>query len=46
MTFQNDANGQTTFGEKSKLIDAVRLGYPIRIGWEVTELSMLHRLTS
>lgn len=33
MAFQNDANGQSTFGEKSKLIDAVRLGYPIRIGW-------------
>ncbi|WP_350294088.1 hypothetical protein [uncultured Croceitalea sp.] len=31
--FQNDANGQVTFGNKSKLIDAVRLGYPVRIGW-------------
>lgn len=31
--FQNDENGQHTFGNKSKLIDAVRLGYPIRIGW-------------
>ncbi|WP_343486079.1 hypothetical protein [Allomuricauda sp. d1] len=31
--FQNDANGEVTFGEKSRLIDAVRLGYPIRIGW-------------
>ena len=31
--FQNDAIGQTAFGDKSKLIDAVRLGYPIRIGW-------------
>lgn len=33
MVFQNDANGQVTFGDKSKLIDAVRLGYPVRIGW-------------
>lgn len=31
--FQNDTNEQTIFGDKSKLIDAVRLGYPIRIGW-------------
>lgn len=31
--FQNDANGGTLFGEKAKLLDAVRLGYPIRIGW-------------
>lgn len=31
--FQNDEKGATTFGDKSKLIDAVRLGYPIRIGW-------------
>ena len=31
--FKNDANGEAVFGEKSKLIDAVRLGYPVRIGW-------------
>lgn len=31
--FQNDANGKTLFGDKSELMDAVRLGYPIRIGW-------------
>ncbi len=31
--FQNDELGKTTFGDKSALIDAVRLGYPIRIGW-------------
>ncbi len=31
--FQNDENGGITFGDKSKLIDAVRLGYPIRVGW-------------
>lgn len=31
--FQNEASGQTTFGDKSKLIDAVRLGYPVRVGW-------------
>lgn len=33
MVFQNDADGKATFGDKSKLIDAVRLGYPVRIGW-------------
>ncbi|MDT7832555.1 hypothetical protein RQM59_09200 [Flavobacteriaceae bacterium S356] len=31
--FQNDASGNTLFGDKSTLIDAVRLGYPVRIGW-------------
>jgi len=31
--FQNDTNGNATFGDKSKLVDAVRLGYPVRIGW-------------
>lgn len=31
--FKNDVNGKVLFGEKSKLIDAVRLGYPVRIGW-------------
>ncbi|WP_400078119.1 hypothetical protein [Winogradskyella sp. R77965] len=31
--FQNDANGATVFGDKSKLINAVRSGYPISIGW-------------
>lgn len=31
--YQNDGNGETVFGDKSHLIDAVRLGYPIRIGW-------------
>ncbi len=31
--FQNDANGEVLHGDKSKLIDAVRLGYPVRIGW-------------
>lgn len=31
--FQNDAQGQTTFGDKSALLDAVRLGYPVRLGW-------------
>ena len=36
--FQNDSNGQTLFGDKSKLIDAVRLGYPIRIGWGGTRV--------
>ncbi|MEM9719160.1 MAG: hypothetical protein AAGA10_07935 [Bacteroidota bacterium] len=31
--FQNDADGNVVFGNKSDLVDAVRLGYPIRIGW-------------
>lgn len=31
--FQNDAMGKTSFGDKTKLIEAVRLGYPIRLGW-------------
>ncbi|TMM57283.1 hypothetical protein FEE95_12415 [Maribacter algarum] len=33
MVFHNDANGQAIYGDKSKLVDAVRLGYPVRIGW-------------
>lgn len=33
LVFKNNENGQTTYGDKSKLIDAVRLGYPVRIGW-------------
>ncbi|MGY3792572.1 hypothetical protein [Aquimarina sp. 433] len=31
--FQNDESGDIIYGDKSKLIDAVRLGYPVRIGW-------------
>ena len=31
--FHNDANKNTIFGDKSKLLEAERLGYPIRIGW-------------
>ncbi len=31
--FQNDPNGEAMYGDKLKLMDAVRLGYPIRIGW-------------
>ncbi|MDW3650297.1 MAG: hypothetical protein R8P61_24700 [Bacteroidia bacterium] len=31
--FQNDAEGNAVFGNKAQLMDAVRLGYPIRIGW-------------
>lgn len=31
--FQNDAEGNAVFGNKTDLMDAVRLGYPIRIGW-------------
>ncbi|MEM7483913.1 MAG: hypothetical protein AAF348_01775 [Bacteroidota bacterium] len=36
--YQNDKNGQALFGDKSKLIDAVRLGYPVRIGWGGTRV--------
>ena len=36
--YQNDAAGQPVFGEKEKLMDAVRLGYPIRIGWGSTRV--------
>ncbi len=31
--YRNDERGGTTFGSKKALIDAVRLGYPVRIGW-------------
>ncbi len=31
--FKNSPTGEAVFGDKSKLIDAVRLGYPIRVGW-------------
>jgi len=31
--YKNDANGVTLQGDKSKLIDAARLGYPIRVGF-------------
>ena len=31
--YKNGSDGQSTFGDKNELIDAVRLGYPIRIGW-------------
>ncbi|WP_350285859.1 hypothetical protein [uncultured Croceitalea sp.] len=31
--FKNDENGKAIFGNKEQLIDAVRLGYPVRIGW-------------
>ena len=33
LVYKNDPNGQTLFGNKEQLVDAVRLGYPIRIGW-------------
>ncbi len=33
MVFKNDADGQAIFGKKSTLLDAVRLGYPVRVGW-------------
>ncbi len=33
LVYKNDANGQAIYGKKEQLLDAVRLGYPIRIGW-------------
>ena len=33
LVYKNDADGQALFGNKEQLLDAVRLGYPIRIGW-------------
>lgn len=36
--YQNDASGEATFGDKQKLMDAVRLGYPVRIGWGSTRV--------
>ena len=33
LVYKNDVNGQALFGKKEQLLDVVRLGYPIRIGW-------------
>lgn len=33
LVFKNDAAGKALIGDKAALLDAVRLGYPIRIGW-------------
>lgn len=33
LVYKNDADGKALFGEKEKLLAAVRLGYPVRIGW-------------
>ncbi|MEO0572473.1 MAG: hypothetical protein AAF039_12270 [Bacteroidota bacterium] len=33
LLYKNDKNGQHAHGNKTKLIHAVRKGYPIRIGW-------------
>lgn len=38
MVFKNDENGKVLYGEKAELIDAVRLGYPVRIGWGGTSV--------
>lgn len=46
--FQNDASGNSVFGDKARLMDAVRLGYPIRIGWgsnRVEHVADAHFLT-
>ena len=33
LVFKNDENGKVTYGKKVELVNAVRLGYPVRIGW-------------
>ncbi len=33
LVYKNDVDGKALFGDKTQLVDAVRLGYPIRIGW-------------
>ena len=33
VVYKNDGDGNPLFGKKSDLINAVRSGYPIRIGW-------------
>ncbi len=38
MVFKNDENGTVIYGNKNELIDAVRLGYPVRIGWGGTRV--------
>ena len=38
LVYKNDANGNAVYGNKAELLDAVRLGYPIRIGWGGTRV--------
>ncbi|MEM8928685.1 MAG: hypothetical protein AAGC45_10820 [Bacteroidota bacterium] len=38
MVFKNDENGKAIYGKKAKVIDAVHLGYPIRVGWGGTRV--------
>ncbi|MEL6864339.1 MAG: hypothetical protein AAFP19_07970 [Bacteroidota bacterium] len=33
LVFKNDANGKSLYGDKQLLMDAVRKGYPVRIGY-------------
>lgn len=33
LVFRNDSKGKVVFGDKEKLIDAVRNGYPVRLGF-------------
>lgn len=33
LVFRNGPDGATEFGNKNELIEAVRQGYPIRVGW-------------
>ncbi|WP_422858642.1 hypothetical protein ACOKFD_14940 [Flagellimonas sp. S174] len=34
LIFETDKNGQISYGSKDNLIELVRKGYPVRIGWE------------
>ena len=38
LVYKNDAIGKAVFGDKAQLLDAVRLGYSIRIGWGSTRV--------
>ena len=45
LIYQIDKDAKATFGEKEELIKLVRLGHPIRIGWEsIGETSVEHTI--
>ena len=33
LIYRNDKNGEPVYGNKEELIEAIRNGYPIRVGW-------------
>ena len=39
LVFRNDAAGKTLIGDKNELLEAVRNGYPIRMGWGIRRSS-------